>query len=149
MKIFKTNIRYLEKGNTYLINLSSKFIKLNNILNAKELYFYDDNNNIYLSLTKPNVKQYYSRKIQSFPNSCCKRVPFPVQFRKKYVIAGNQPINLIQQDETTYLFDFKFPICLESKFIEKKNEITLKEISQIQSYLEQLKNRFTSKGDKL
>lgn len=144
---FKTNIRHLKKGNTYLLNLSSKFIKQNDLLNAKELFFYEDNDKIYLSLTKPNVKKFYSRKMQSFPNSYCKRVPFPIQFRKKYVIAENQPINLIQQDEKTYLCEFKFPIVLRSEFIERNSEIILKEISHIQNYLEQVKNNFVNKGD--
>lgn len=146
-KNFKATIRHLEKGNTYLINLSSKFIKQHNLLNAKELFFYENNNNIYLSLTKPNVKKFHSRKIQSFPNSYCKRVPFPIQFRKKYVIAGNQTINLIEQDEETYLCEFKFPIVLRSEFMERNSEIILKEISHIQNYLEQVKNNFVNKGD--
>lgn len=144
---YSASMHYQAGRNTILINLPVKFIKDTELKASQTMYFYERDNKIYLSLVEPIFKEYYKRNAQTFRAGFYKKVPLPIQLRKKYLINNNQKITITQKDKINYLIEFEYPLILRNKYLKERTESVVEEIAKVEAYLTKLKKEYNYKGE--
>lgn len=100
LTVCKVSFKY--KGNTLFLYIPAIFPDYDKIKENQPIYFSELNNQIYISLTEPTIKNFTVRKVQWYGNGHqirYFRVPVPIQLRKKFKLDNSTHAQLINENE--------------------------------------------------
>lgn len=99
-------LRFVADTNSLNMKLPKELPDFNKIIKS-DVYFWDEDNQIYFSLYKPNRRKWMHRKVQDSGSEYRSFfVPVPIQLRKKYKLDESKHAILTYNNDGTYLCQF-------------------------------------------